>query len=298
MARQKYWHPNYGTLSKRDLNDMDQENQIDIMRTWFFEHYEDPAESTPYESREGGYIYIWGGPYEADLTLREEFEGYVSEQALESLIEELNDLAYEWAPKGGDVDESYYASAVQSNHNFYQTFTDSIDDIRTLMKVETDSEAQQHLWNVLYVSVITALETFLSDAFITTVLADDKAMRRFIESTPEFKKQHIAYADILKYVDQLHDETKKYLLERVIWHQLHKVKPMYQETLHIAFPENLDKVFRAINTRHDLVHRGGKTKQGKLITLTKRDLGELIESVGAFVEHVYMELVKDDEDLF
>ena len=28
--------------------------------TWFFNNYEDPVESCPYESAEGGYQYIWG----------------------------------------------------------------------------------------------------------------------------------------------------------------------------------------------------------------------------------------------
>ena len=28
-------------------------------------NFEDPANETPYESSEGGYIYIWGGPYDA-----------------------------------------------------------------------------------------------------------------------------------------------------------------------------------------------------------------------------------------
>ena len=39
--------------------------RIKAMRDWFLGSYEDPAENTPHDSGEGGYQYIWGGPYDA-----------------------------------------------------------------------------------------------------------------------------------------------------------------------------------------------------------------------------------------
>ncbi len=40
-----------------EFEDMSREEQIETMRAWFLENFEDPVERTPYESREGGYIY-------------------------------------------------------------------------------------------------------------------------------------------------------------------------------------------------------------------------------------------------
>ncbi len=37
------------------------DTRTELLRDWFFERYEDPANSTPYNSAEGGYLYIWGG---------------------------------------------------------------------------------------------------------------------------------------------------------------------------------------------------------------------------------------------
>jgi len=34
-----------------------------MMADWFLANFENPAECTPYESAEGGYQWIWGGPY-------------------------------------------------------------------------------------------------------------------------------------------------------------------------------------------------------------------------------------------
>jgi hypothetical protein len=41
---------------------MDAVQKTDAIMNWFDENFEDPAESTPYDSREGGYLYINGGP--------------------------------------------------------------------------------------------------------------------------------------------------------------------------------------------------------------------------------------------
>lgn len=43
------------------LRAADRETQLEVMETWFRQHFEDSAERTPYESAEGGYIWIWGG---------------------------------------------------------------------------------------------------------------------------------------------------------------------------------------------------------------------------------------------
>jgi len=45
-----------------DVSAMNHEDAIEAMVSWFFENFEDPAHSTPWD---GGYVYIWGGPYDA-----------------------------------------------------------------------------------------------------------------------------------------------------------------------------------------------------------------------------------------
>ena len=77
---------------------MDREAQIETMRQWFFELYEDPAQETPYSGSDGGYFYIHGGPYDAEEELREEFEEIVGEEPIMALVNELADLGHEWAP--------------------------------------------------------------------------------------------------------------------------------------------------------------------------------------------------------
>lgn len=54
---------------------------------------------TPYNTQEGGYQYIWGGPYNAAEELSSEFDGLVSEQLIEEVAEEVeSDGIIDWAP--------------------------------------------------------------------------------------------------------------------------------------------------------------------------------------------------------
>ena len=76
------------------------------MIAWFFANYEDPANSVPYDSGEGGYLFMDGGPYDAREELTEEFSAEPGFSA--DKLEEIIDAAvakieggegdcYEWA---------------------------------------------------------------------------------------------------------------------------------------------------------------------------------------------------------
>ncbi|MEP1768194.1 MAG: hypothetical protein ABJJ53_16330 [Sulfitobacter sp.] len=72
---------------------------VKLLVEWFHYLYEDPANETPYNSREGGYLYVKGGPYNAEEELRDNFEDVVPEDALMAAVEEIqSDGLFDWAP--------------------------------------------------------------------------------------------------------------------------------------------------------------------------------------------------------
>lgn len=73
------------------------------MREWFAERFEDPAENCPYESAEGGYIYIWGGPFDARDVLFDAFSGEYPDEVIEELATELEQESWEWSAKPSDA---------------------------------------------------------------------------------------------------------------------------------------------------------------------------------------------------
>ena len=86
---------------------------------------------------------------------------------------------------------------------------------------------------------------------------------------------------------------RKYL-SALLWHNLPKVKSMFGSTLQIEFPDFLNELISAIHLRHDLVHRGGKTKEGGIIALDQSQVTELLKRVRAFAEHIESAKPKPD----
>ena len=259
------------------------------METWFRGLYEDPAERTPYESAEGGYIWIWGRPYEAHEVLGDEFGDIVDQDLIDSLVSDLDSECWVWAPteRPGDYDDDFI-SEIAAIFDYHANFLAGLSDIRKLAETTVDDETAPCLFRLLYVNVVTVLETYLSDAFTNTVLNDNALLRKFIETTPDFKKQKLSVSDVFDAVDKAEDKAKEYLRE-IVWHNLHRVKPMYRDVLNVEFPDSRP-TFRAIKVRHDLVHRNGKTKDGEPIQIDKGLVLALAREAEDFVRQIDLDL--------
>lgn len=72
------------------------EDRVDVIVEWFRSHFDDPANGLPYDSNEGGYQWIDGGPYDA----REEIESAFPEASEDELNEAVDriegDGVFEW----------------------------------------------------------------------------------------------------------------------------------------------------------------------------------------------------------
>lgn len=73
------------------------EEAVDEMVTWFLSKFQDPAQRLPYNSREGGYQWVHGGPYDASEQLHDNFGRKYPEALIEEATEEVtSDGIYEW----------------------------------------------------------------------------------------------------------------------------------------------------------------------------------------------------------
>ncbi|MCW3797375.1 hypothetical protein OMW55_06090 [Sphingomonas sp. BN140010] len=90
--------PEHG-VTHTELGAMPPDEQREYMLSWFRGMFEDPANETPYQSSEGGYLYIWGGPYDAREEIEGQFHDVVSQETMEDVIDELERSGItEWAP--------------------------------------------------------------------------------------------------------------------------------------------------------------------------------------------------------
>jgi hypothetical protein len=260
------------------LADASRDEQLEAMEEWFRARYEDPAERTPYESREGGYIWIWGGPYDAEEELRGEFEGIVPDDVIEELVDVLNGECSEWAPMSSpdDYDEGLY-EAVSSNALARQTLDHALDTIRALLNVDVEAEVWAAYSRLLFANAITAMETYLSDTFINLVSNDEELLQKYIDSDPKFKERKVAYKDILREAQRVEEEARKELLD-VVWHNVGKVKAMYAQVLGVNLG-NTGLIGAAVQIRHDIVHRNGRQKDGTMIDVSCEQILNLLDEI-------------------
>lgn len=146
---------------------------------------------------------------------------------------------------------------------------------------------------MLYASVITIMETYLSDAFYELVASSDENVQRLFLNAQELSEKKYTAYELVNWQGNKYDLATE-CLQKIVWHNLPKVAGLFRSVLGITIPLDNDKVHVAISTRHDLVHRNGKTKDGNAVRITSSQITSLIENIKTFVE-VIDEQVKDKE---
>ena len=189
--------------------------------------------------------------------------------------------------------EKEQLEAILSNTDFYRTFLDEIASLRVLNKLSVpDQKAKKTLRRHLYVGVIACLETYLSDAFINTVLSNENYLKSFFTSFKDFREQKLGMNELLDSASKAEEIAKKAML-KVIYHNLPKVSNMYEKTLNIEFPK-FSEIYKAVSIRHDLVHRNGKNKDGIEISIDSIVVDDIISKVESFISEIDQKLKEKD----
>lgn len=73
------------------------------MIAWFVDHYEDPVNNCPHISAEGGYQFIYGGPYSAEDVLLDNYPKAADED-IQRCAELINTHCTEWSAVPEDAE--------------------------------------------------------------------------------------------------------------------------------------------------------------------------------------------------
>jgi hypothetical protein len=178
---------------------------------------------------------------------------------------------------------------------FYDVFATAILDTKSLMTLSPDNTT---LARLLYANVITAMETYLSDTLKKQVITREAIRRRFVQSNERFKDK-ITVQEIFRKLEGLNEEIIQ-SIDTMSFHNLGKTAGLYNSVLDTQFPSaHMAELQIAVEKRHDIVHRNGKTIQDKAIIITMQDVENLIELVDSTIKHIDLQikdgLLDDDE---
>ncbi len=262
------------------------ELQHEVLRSWFLSRYWDPANDTPYMSSEGGYLFIHGGPYNAEEEIYGRFEGLVDDELIRAVIDDVeSDGLYDWAPIHTEPDyDLEFELEVSARDAPYRTFNKRIGEIESLAKSGLDDSQKKLLRQLLFSQLIGALETYLAESISYWLSTEDEVFRQFVSSCRDFQKEKLSVSEIFERLDVLKDEVDKYI-QSVVWHRLDMVVPLFCSALRIKRPE-IGSLMKHIVMRHDIVHRGGKTKEGDVVNIDDDKLVELQSMVIGFIGEI------------
>lgn len=182
-----------------------------------------------------------------------------------------------------------HLAAIQANDNFFETFQTEILNLKLLNDIDTNNASLNSiLKKQIYTAAVVSMETFLSDSFINLTLKNEERIKRFVKTHPDFKDRKFDLKDIFEQFDRIKDTAKTVMIE-TIYHNLPKVKLMYESVFDITFP-TMSEAIKCVNTRHDLVHRNGKTKEGTRIILNKRMVEIVISIIENFIGSLQISL--------
>lgn len=262
--------------------------QIEAMRRWFCDRYEDPSNATPYSSEDGGYYFVWGGPYDPNDVIQERFSGIVQFEVMEELIHDLySEVGHMWAP----VEHDYYedlSMLVLDRSKPFELLTEHLLKIESMLTVTGKPESIQLVTQLAHGAVITALEAYLWDTVAYWVANDEDTLRNLVTTNKDFQAKTLQLSTIFERIERLKDEVEEYLQE-LVWHRLDKVKPLMASGLKITVPDIKD-LMKEILVRHDIIHRGGRGKDGSPVIVSNADVCKAIEMVRAFTGKIEAEL--------
>jgi len=197
-----------------------------------------------------------------------------------------------WVLEKSPEDE-YELEAILENIDPKASFLNEIKNLEQLLAIKIEKEdVKDILLRQVFISMIGALETYLSDTFINKVTESVYFLEKFVENHPEFRKQKFSLNELFQ-EQRLIEEKARSIMVETIYHKLPTVKRMYEDTFSISFPD-ISTMQKFIIQRHDLVHRNGKTTEGAKVPVSEKTITDLKNEVVDLVGKIEDNINEDD----
>ena len=271
------------------LENAPRDEQLIAIREWFTSRYCDPAFETPYNGREGGYLFVNGGPYNPSDELRERFGRLVDGEVIQEVVDDLlSEVGDQWAPIGeqhppDDYDERFDLETVAPEEPLRRLRV-RIGELKTTLALQSDSNAKPLVARLVFSALIGVLESFLWETAQHWIDEREDVLRRCIEKLPVFRDRPMKLGDVFDQHSKV-KETVKGHLQKMVWHRWEQVGALYKVGLEIKLP-TVSVFEKPIITRHHIVHRSGTDMDGNIITTSDAEVAELADSVEAFAKQV------------
>ncbi|MDY7828154.1 HEPN/Toprim-associated domain-containing protein [Aeromonas caviae] len=193
--------------------------------------------------------------------------------------------------RDGWVDDHEEGSNADRNYldtKFYNNFMESMNDLDSINTGSNHPVIQR----MIFSTVISAMEAYLSDTLKRNVFNREGVKRRFVKIYKNFSSDALNGSDVFDYLDKLDGKIKYYIDKKMSFHDTQLIENIYTKVLHCKIDKDKLKQLSAfVDKRHDIVHRNGKDQDSNVHNISQKDVRILIRVVSDFVQDIDMQII-------
>jgi len=152
-----------------------------------------------------------------------------------------------------------------------------------LNKMIYQIDDNEHILQLNYAYLISCMETYLANAMWGTLEQypeNYNNLGKGINNSVKLSK--IFFKGIPKFIQEE--------LKNLQYHNLSQVKIYYKYAFDVHFQQNLTSLMKAVNIRHDIVHRCGISKKHVPVYIDFEDINTLKENIIRFIKNIDKQL--------
>ncbi|WP_417443586.1 hypothetical protein [Joostella sp.] len=180
--------------------------------------------------------------------------------------------------------EEYNQSNLFKSKQFYFS---QIDRLKKILSHEINEYiTDQALNRLVFSGVITSLETFLNEIFVTIVFERDYTLEKFVSEYEPYRKEQIPLNEIFSKFNGLESRVRDEL-NYFIYHNMPKLISVFNIfNFKLNECSSIKAISKAIKTRHDFIHRSGLDRDNNFQEVSKEEVLLLISKTTELVEYI------------
>src|SRR4030042_4614925 len=183
----------------------------------------------------------------------------------------------------------YNVNELDVSSQYARNSLDVLDKIRSCVESlpKLDEDNQKIIRKLLFGSVITALESYLGDAFKYHVINNKNYFYSFLQNY-EFPKGDKKY-DLKELglqgskIAEFIENRVKEIMNNILFHNVVLVTELYKDILNIDLQSSIMDFREAIQKRHDIFHRNGRNIAGIELDIQSAEIIALIDQAKKFI---------------
>lgn len=191
-------------------------------------------------------------------------------------VENAEILSLEECYPDSEIDDEAAQQLYDATHNDIEKALDAITHLNDHVKM--------FMYRLLYANAITSMESYLSETLKREVLRNEDSIRRFTETYKPFSNENLCLSELFKKKEQIPSIISA-VLKDLMYHNLGKLKPIFKDALDIDLGV-ITPLCKAVDIRHDLVHRNGKNHDGVEHNITEQDVRDVLSLVKNLVNSI------------